>query len=102
MTYNSSFATNFFDQWALAAAASAALNKLKNIDGAIRLITHIALQCGFFDNSHFTRLFKKKMGVSPLQFRKVFVNLDNRATTCDNPLVFDSNGTLFHKKYATS
>ena len=49
------------------------------IDAALRLlmesglsITHIALQCGFFDNSHFTRLFKKKMGVSPLQFRKKF------------------------------
>ena len=49
------------------------------IDAAARLllesdfsITQIALQCGFYDNSHFTRLFKKKLGDSPSQFRKKF------------------------------
>jgi len=35
-------------------------------------ITQIAIQCGFYDNSHFTRLFKRKLGVSPIQFRKKF------------------------------
>jgi len=49
------------------------------IDAATRLlmesdlsITQIAIQCGFYDNSHFTRLFKKKMSDSPIQFRKKF------------------------------
>jgi len=49
------------------------------IDAATRLlmesdfsVTQIAIQCGFYDNSHFTRLFKRKMGDSPVQFRKKF------------------------------
>ena len=49
------------------------------IDAATRLlvesklsVTEIALRCGFYDNSHFTRQFKKKMNVSPIQFRKKF------------------------------
>ena len=49
------------------------------IDAAVRLlleselsVTQIALQCGFYDNSHFTRQFKTKMGISPIQFRKKF------------------------------
>ena len=49
------------------------------INAAVRLlvesessITQIALQCGFYDNSHFTRQFKSKMGISPIRFRKRF------------------------------
>jgi len=49
------------------------------VDAAIRFlmesqfsVTEIAMRCGFYDNSHFTRQFKKKMGVSPIQFRKKF------------------------------
>ena len=49
------------------------------IDAAMRLLmestlsmTQIAQRCGFYDNSHFTRQFKKKMGDSPIQFRKKF------------------------------
>jgi len=49
------------------------------IDASVRLlvesdlsITHIAMQCGFYDNSHFTRQFKSQIGISPNQFRKKF------------------------------
>jgi len=49
------------------------------LDAAVRLlvesessVTQIAHQCGFFDNSHFTRQFKSKMAISPIQFRKKF------------------------------
>jgi len=52
------------------------------IDAATRLlmesdlsITQIAILCGFYDNSHFTRLFKKKMGDSPIQFRKKLLDV---------------------------
>jgi AraC-like DNA-binding protein len=49
------------------------------IDTAIRMlldsteaITPIAVSCGFYDNSHFTRQFKKAMGMTPIQFRKKY------------------------------
>lgn len=34
-------------------------------------LTEIAYECGFADQSHFTRLFKKYTGFLPLQFRKL-------------------------------
>lgn len=53
------------------------------IDVSVRLlietdfsITKIANRVGFYDNSYYTRQFKKAMGLSPLQFRKKF--LDNQ------------------------
>ncbi|MEM0968250.1 MAG: AraC family transcriptional regulator [Verrucomicrobiota bacterium] len=33
-------------------------------------VGHIALDCGFYDQSHFTRLFKRQKGLTPLQYRK--------------------------------
>jgi len=33
-------------------------------------ITEIALDCGFFDHSHFCRVFRRQMGVSPGEFRR--------------------------------
>ncbi|MDR0390542.1 MAG: AraC family transcriptional regulator [Planctomycetaceae bacterium] len=35
-------------------------------------ITQIALSCGFYDNSYFTRQFKKITKMSPIQFRKKY------------------------------
>lgn len=34
-------------------------------------ITEIALECGFYDHSSFTRQFKRHMGTLPLRFRKI-------------------------------
>ena len=36
-------------------------------------IAAIALDCGFYDHSHFTRNFRKTMGVSPKEYRKEYV-----------------------------
>lgn len=33
-------------------------------------LTEIAFSCGFYDSSHFTRLFKKHEGMSPKEYRK--------------------------------
>ena len=33
-------------------------------------IAQIALQAGFFDQSHFTRTFKRQFGLTPLAYRK--------------------------------
>lgn len=54
------------------------------IDASVRLliesdysITEVAHQCGFFDNSHFTRNFRKNMGITPLAFRKKYGQTDD-------------------------
>ncbi|MCF7818193.1 MAG: AraC family transcriptional regulator [Kiritimatiellales bacterium] len=36
-------------------------------------IATIALECGFYDHSHFTRNFRKIMGVSPKEYRKQYM-----------------------------
>jgi len=33
-------------------------------------LSEIGLQCGFYDQSHFIRTFRKLVGVNPLQYRK--------------------------------
>jgi AraC family transcriptional regulator len=44
-----------------------ACKRLANTD---LLITELALECGFFDHSHFCRTFKDRIGVSPSEFRR--------------------------------
>lgn len=39
-------------------------------------ITQIAIESGFYDNSFFTRQFKRIMGVSPLRFRQAYAKQD--------------------------
>ena len=36
-------------------------------------IAAIALDCGFYDHSHFTRNFRKIMGISPKDYRKQYM-----------------------------
>lgn len=45
-------------------AATQLLSRTRNSIG------NIAIDCGFYDQSHFTRLFKAAQGVSPLEYRK--------------------------------
>jgi AraC-like DNA-binding protein len=37
-------------------------------------IASIALECGFYDHSHFTRNFRKIMGVAPKEYRRHYVS----------------------------
>jgi AraC family transcriptional activator of pyochelin receptor len=32
-------------------------------------ITNIALQCGFYDSSHFAKAFRRRFGITPSEFR---------------------------------
>jgi len=33
-------------------------------------INEVAMACGYYDTSHFTRAFKQAMGVTPTQYKK--------------------------------
>jgi PAS domain S-box-containing protein len=37
-------------------------------------IAAIALECGFYDHAHFTRNFRKTMGVSPSEYRRLYIS----------------------------
>ena len=41
----------------------------ERLRGGNEPITNIALECGFYDHSSFTRHFRKHMGTTPYKFR---------------------------------
>ena len=41
--------------------------KIANTDAPVG---EIALECGFYDQSHFTRTFSRAMGLNPLAYRR--------------------------------
>ena len=51
---------------------NAARALLENTD---KLLSEIAAETGFFDQSHLTRIFKKERGVTPGQYRRRHNNL---------------------------
>jgi AraC-like DNA-binding protein len=46
------------------------INEAKRLIAANEPITSVALETGFYDQSHFTHYFQKYIGVSPLAYRK--------------------------------
>jgi len=47
------------------------LEKAKHLlEGTLLPVTEISFECGFENPNHFSRVFKEKTGVSPLQFRQ--------------------------------
>ena len=58
--------------------------RLRRIDRAREILSHsdrplseVALQLGFSDQSHFSRTFKKQTGLSPLEYRRLFIDNPN-------------------------
>ncbi len=42
------------------------------LEQSMENVGRIALDCGFYDQSHFTRVFRRAMGMSPLEYRRRF------------------------------
>jgi AraC-like DNA-binding protein len=51
------------------------LNNAKKLLASGNTLIDTALECGFFDQSHFTNCFKKYFGVSPKQYAENHSNL---------------------------
>jgi transcriptional regulator GlxA family with amidase domain len=45
-------------------------------------LVDIALSCGFSDQCHFSRAFRRKMGTSPARFRKSFLRRKSESILC--------------------
>ena len=46
-------------------------------------IAEIALECGFYDQSHLTNAFRSRYGMTPLQFRRCASNRRSAPSACD-------------------
>lgn len=57
--------------WLLRARVECAMTKLRGREGSI---SEIALDCGFADHSHFTRVFSRLVGIGPAEWRRDSVN----------------------------
>lgn len=44
---------------------------------SVKSLAEITYECGFSDQSHFTRLFKKTHGITPLKFRKSIAGINS-------------------------
>jgi AraC-like DNA-binding protein len=51
------------------------LNKAKKLLASGNTLIDTALECGFFDQSHFANCFKKYFGVSPKQYTENYSNI---------------------------
>ena len=40
------------------------------LDTTDKLVADIAIECGFYDQSHFTRIFTAERGMTPGQYRR--------------------------------
>ena len=52
------------------------LNQSKKLMMQNLPLVEVALECGFYDQSHFCHYFKKFFGLSPLAYKKSFANID--------------------------
>lgn len=59
-------------RWLMQKRLTHARQLLRNSDKAV---SDIAFECGFENNSHFSRLFKERYNISPLQYRKQEVSV---------------------------
>jgi AraC-like DNA-binding protein len=44
-------------------------------------LSQVALDCGMFDQAHFTRMFRKVVGISPSLWRRQFSRFPGATTT---------------------
>jgi transcriptional regulator GlxA family with amidase domain len=46
--------------------------RIATVLGTTKSISHIAMRAGVSDQSHLTRLFSERLGVSPAAYRRTF------------------------------
>ena len=56
-------------------------------------ITEITMECGFENQTHFSRVFRKQYGAAPSQWRRNLTSIDSRRKGNSNPLPRKSSET---------